>query len=248
VYFSEEGVVTLSIMEPLGPLLKQNVTTFPKDVKEYLFNLTLSFIRQKEDRADLWRKDLIELAKKLTDSKEKAEILIDTLLSLYDRNSWIDDVLQELFELISKWKTADELDKFIDSHLDSDYIRKTAIDRVLMLKNYSGAVAMIKEKITGSSDYDFYLTSWYEMLLAIAQQINDENTILQCAKYLLIHTRNNDKDYFDLIRKYTAPSKLNNTIDGIIKEINSNFDKRKAYNIYIYGEMWNKLMDYVKKS
>jgi hypothetical protein len=149
--------------------------------------------------------------------------------------------------LYEKLGYEDEIEQIIANNLDLKTVRKKLVRNAIACKEYGEARKLISEgiEIAKSKGHPGTVSDWEEILLEIAINEGDKNTILDQA-FHNFYNHHFSMDLFALIKEYIAPDQWDGERNNIIESVKSgnNYSVMSdLITIYHYEKMWPELME-----
>lgn len=253
IHFSDDsngsigGIIHISF-DMLHDMAKQDNS---EEVKTELFNYCITTFNKRLFEDWDWHIGILNIAKKLIDNEEDADIILkclDTLNGEYEKER-----AQSLkLDIITKYKDAKEVQRFIDKYITNPSIRNTVIKQAVNNNDFEKAIKLCTNGIEyDKKDKPGLLKKWYNWLLKIAQVQNNKTKIIEYSRYLLIDNFHPEQDYYQILKKEIEPDKWKNFLEDIIKEITQNVgwnNGRLVHTIYINEKWWDRLFLVLKEN
>ncbi len=221
------------------------------DIKTELFNYCITAFKKRLFDGWDWHTGILNIAYDLIDNEDNADIIIkclDTINGEYEKER----VQSFKLDIISKYKDAEEVQKFIDKHITNSSIRNTEIEKAVNNKDFEKAIILCKDGIEyDKKDKPGIVKKWYNWLLKIAQSQNNKLKIIEYSRYLFIDNFHTEQDYYQLLKQEIEPNRWKDFLEDIIKEITPKGGWK--YNglvreIYINEKWWDRLFLLLKEN
>jgi len=244
----EIGYFIESAMELLSKLTHENLSnTFKKD----FLNYCITAFNKKLFNGWDWHLGILQIASKLIDNESDADILLDCLEFLngdYERKY----AQSFKLELLRRFKSQEEVEKFINKHISNSEIRSKEIEIGFKNKNFERVINLSKDGILcDEKDKPGLVKLWYNWLLKVAQHQNDTMKIIEYARFLLIDNYHPEQDYYQILKSTIEPERWNSFLEDIILEITPNSRwkyKDLIREIYIKEAWWDRLFLMLKEN
>lgn len=242
------GEVINSSYEMLYDIATQNISA---DIKRELFDYCITAFKKRLFDGWDWHIGILNVAYQLTDNEYQADIILkclDTVNGKYERER----AQPFKLDIISKYKDAKEVQKFIDNHITNSSIRNSEIEKAMDNKDFEKAIRLCKDGIEyDKKDRPGLVKDWYNWLLKIAQAQNDKTKIIEYSRFLFIDNFYPEQDYYQILKQEIEPNKWKDFLEGIIEEVTSNGGWK--YNelvrkIYINEKWWDRLLLLLKEN
>jgi uncharacterized Zn finger protein len=221
------------------------------DIKTELFNYCITAFKKRLFDGWDWHTGILNIAYELIDNEDNADIIIkclDTINGEYEKER----AQSFKLDIISKYKDAEEVQKFIDKHITNSSIRNTEIEKAVNNKDFEKAIILCKDGIEyDKKDKPGIVKKWYNWLLKIAQSQNNKLKIIEYSRYLFIDNFHPEQDYYQLLKQEIEPNRWKDFLEDIIKEITPKGGWK--YNglvreIYINEKWWDRLFLLLKEN
>ena len=223
----------------------------PGEVRKKLFDYCIASFKKDMFKGWDWHVGILELAFELATHEDEADTIISCLNTIdgkYERN--IARAFQ--LEVISKFKDAEEVRKFMNDHIGNFSIRKAAIKKAMADENFEEAIKLCKAGIKyDKKERPGFVKTWYDWLLKIAQAQNDREKIIEYARFLFIDNFSAEQDYYQILKQEVGQNAWNDFLEDMIKDINAKGnwgDKDLLRQIYIREKWWDRLLSLLKES
>ena len=147
--------------------------------------------------------------------------------------------------------TKEEVEIFLDQHLDCTPFRERAIDRALRRRNYDLAKKLALEGIEIDKKRGFpgLINQWTEKLLETACREKDSEAIMKYSLSLFMDT--GDFKFYKQYKDCFSSSDWHREIENVIASIKQSKSGRMTVTlpeIFIREKRWDDLMEYVRQS
>ncbi len=222
----------------------------PEEIRKKLFDYCITSFKKDMFKGWDWHISLLELAFELAAHEDEADTIIsclDTMDGKYER-----DIARAFqLEVISKFKDAEEVRKFMNDHIENPSIRKAAIKKAMADENFEEAIRLCKDGIEyNKKESPGLIKTWYDWLLKIAQAQNDREKIIEYARFLFIDNFSAEQDYYQILKQEVEQNAWNDFLEGMIKDISAKGnwrDKDLLRQIYIREKWWDRLLLFLKE-
>lgn len=235
------GGIIDSSYETLSSIASQ---TLPDDIRKDLFNYCISSFKMKCFDGWGWHLGILHIANNLVTDEKEVDIIIECLDTV--NNNYEKERIQSFkLEIITRYKTKEEAQKFIDKHITNSSIRNSEIEKLVKNKEYETAIELCKDGIKhDEQDKPGLVKKWYDWLLEIALIRKDNIKIIEYARFRLINNFGASKDYYTILKQNVEPNKWKEFLEEIVTEITPKETRR--YNklirtIYINEKWWDRL-------
>src|SRR4030042_723399 len=220
-----------------------------EEIRLHLLDQVLKHYKKNKFSGWDWQTDLLEISVQLVKTEKEAKTVI-SLLHTHSHYEYESEQMTKLeYELIKKMSGETEAEKFIEQNLDNPELRRKALEKAIKTGDFDKAETLARDGIKRDSDTKPGLAKeWYDWLLRIAMKKDDQQKIIEYARYLFVNGFRHDQDYYAILKKYTDPSEWNNFVEGMISEI-----RKKGHwseidvigKIYIGEQWWKRLLGLV---
>ena len=199
-----------------------------------------------------WHLSILQLASDLLKTDEEVNRifkLIDNVKgSKYDHET--SQVIK--YEIILKTQGEAAAEQYLDLNITNSDLRKVAIDLAVNKGDFERAKMLANDGITNDKDeWPGLVNLWYDWLLTIAQKEDDQEKVIEYARYLLIDNLNQGQDYYRILKQYVNPEQWNFFVEDLVRDIS----KSKHWAglsmtaiIFIEEKWWDRLLTLVKQS
>lgn len=144
---------------------KPNLT---EDLKNKIFNKILEETRSRVFRGwEEFQFDMLNICTNFIDKEENRISLvkeINSLIEKEDEDSYnIESLLKMLFEIIEKYESDEEINKFIDINSNYTFLREILIDRCMDENNYEKVLELALEGEKKDNNYPGLVLKWKEI-------------------------------------------------------------------------------------
>lgn len=242
------GYFIESAMELLSNLTQKEL---PKTLKKKLFEYCISSFNQGLFEGWDWHLGMLYLACDLIEKESDADIALnrlDTIDGKYERER----AQPFKLDLLRKFKSEKEVEKYINKHISNSLIRTKEIERAFKNKDFERVIHLSEDGIKcDEKDKPGLVKVWYNWLLKVAQAEKNTDKVIKYSRWLFINNFHPEQDYYQILKKNIEDEKWHPFLEEIIKEITPN--KRWTYtellrNIYIKEEWWDRLFIMVKQN
>ncbi len=229
--------------ELLYNIAKKNI---PEEIRIFLFEYCLTSFEKRIYSDWDWHLGVLQIASEVLINDQEAQRVLKYIDKVQDSEYEKEEAQSIKFNIIKKTKGEKEAEKFIEQNLTNPNLRKEAIAKALKSQNYEKAISISKDGIKhDEKDKPGLAKDWYDWLLKIAQAQNDNEKIIEYARYLFIDNFKHEQDYYQLMKNGIHPEKWNQFVEGIIKDISTKkrwLDTNLIAKIYIKEEWWDRLI------
>ncbi len=223
-----------------------------EDMRKLLFEYCLWTFKKRIFSGWDWDLELLSLAVNILKNEEEAS-KITTLLDEVQWNKFYQEkALNIKLQIMKSTKGETEADKFIEENIAVPSFRKIAIEKSMKSKNYDYAITLAKDGIkSDKEEYPGLAKIWYDWLLKIAVAQNDNEKIIEYARYLFIDNFIHEQDYYLIMKNNVHPDNWHSFLEGIISDnVNKSrwTDIHLIAGIYIKEEWWSRLFELVKQN
>lgn len=221
------------------------------DIKTELFNYCITAFEKRLFDGWDWHIGILRIAYELTNNENKADIIIkclDTVSGEYEKERAQAFKLQ----IISEYKSKEEVQKYIDKHITNSSIRNSEIEKAVKNKDFEKVINLCKDGIKyDEKDKPGLVKNWYNWLLKIAQVQNDTPKIIEYARFLFIDNFMPKKDYYEILKQKIEPNKWDDFLEEIIREITPKDGWKYTElvrKIFINEKWWDRLFLLLKQN
>jgi len=238
------------IESAMSLLLQLTQEKLPPDLKKTMYEYCISSFNQKIFEGWDWHLEILHIASELVETESDNDIIIsclDTINGEYEQNR------AQAFELdlLRKFKSEKEIQKYIDTHISNSLIRSQAIETAFAVEDFKRAKELTKDGIIYDEKDKLGLAEeWYDWLLKIALAENDTIQIIEHARFNLINSSREKQNYYQILKDQITIENWHPFLEELIKEVTPK--KRWHYselirNIYIREEWWDRLFLMLKQ-
>lgn len=242
------GYFVNSAMELLSKLSNEEISV---SLKQEIFEYCISAFQQQLFEGWDWHLGILNIAGHLAQNEEEVDSILDNLESV--SGEYEKEYAQSFkLELLRQFKSPEEIEKFINTHISNSQIRDQEIEKAFENKNFERAITLAEDGIACDEQSKPGLVKlWYDWLLKIARAQNDTYNIIKYARYRLIENFGGTQDYYQILKNTIEPEKWHPFLEEIIKEITPK--NRWSYlelirQIYINEEWWDRLFLMLKQN
>jgi len=199
-----------------------------------------------------WHIGVLRIAATLLKTEEETERIFSQI-DKAQRSDYEREEAQSIkYEVLLKSKGEKEAEKYLEQNITNSNMRREAIRKALVNKNYDKAVEIAQDGVSfDMKDRPGLAKEWYDWLLKIAQAQKSKAKIIEYARYLLIDNFRNKQDYYQILKEHVKPEEWNSFLESVIQDIAANkrwLDSRLIASIYIKEEWWDRLLELLRKS
>lgn len=244
------GVFGNTIEHGYSLLLELNDEKLSEQDKKLLFDYALDAHQKGIYSGWDWHSGMLTLALHSFSNENEAEQIIEYLdkyqSSEYEREQ------AELIRLLilEKIRSQEDVEQYINQTIANPYIRRIAIEKALIQKDYSKAKSIANDGIRlDANSKPGLVTNWNEWLLKIAKAQENRAEIIQYARLLFVTSHREKQQYYQLLKSNVEPDEWNLFVEGLIRDIWSGGrweSTQVIANIYIEEKWWDRLFELVK--
>ncbi len=244
----ELGYFIDSSMEILSQISDQKI---PDPFREEMFSYCISSFDKKMFSGWDWHLGILYIASGLAKNESEANRIIKSLNTINDEYEKEQAQFFKL-RLFRKYKSVNEIDKFISDHIGNSRIRNDEILKAVENKNFDKSIKLAKDGIVyDKKDKPGLVKDWYNWLLKIAQIQKDVTKITEYARFLLIDNFMPEQDYYQILKNNIEIENWYPFLEELISEISSDNNWRSIElkrKIYINEKWWDKLFLMLKQN
>ena len=231
--------------------------SFRKELLEYL--LKECGHKRYEGWSD-WRWELLAIAGEIVKTSQERERLFNRIDEIESKHGYKADWSRFDYEratviklkVVERFGTKEDVEAFLNQHLDCTPLREHAIERALKCKDYMSAKKLafdghVQDKARGLPGL---ISKWTQHLLDIAEAQKDYQEVKKYALQLFLDR--NDFTFYDRYKKCFTAKEWPQEAQRIIDIVRHSKDGRNNIlalpKIYIREERWPDLMDFVQES
>ncbi len=242
------GYFVESAMELLSKVAQEKL---PKALKEEIFEYCIYTFNQKLFDGWDWHLGMLHIASELVEQESDVDIILsclDTINGEYERKR----AQSFKLDLLRKFKTLKEVERYINKHISNSSIRTTEIEKAFESKNFERVVKLSKDGIKcDEKDKPGLVKVWYNWLLKVSQSEKDTSKIIKYSRFLFIDNFHPEQDYYQILKDNIEDKNWHPFLEEIIKEITPK--QRWTYTelirkIYIKEEWWDRLFIMLKQN
>ena len=243
------GSIGDSIERALGLFNQLASAPLPENIRILAFNYCLKAFKKDVFDGWDWQFDILEVAIKLLRNKAEGEKIIallnQTKLSEFDVEKGR-MVRYNVMEKIYDKKTTAE---YLEQNIAYRSFRKLSIEHAISDKNYDKAAGLAYAgiKIDGQSNWT---CDWHKYLLKIAQKQNNDEKIVESARYLFLHDHKDNLPYFDIAKAHVKKEQWRNFVKELAEDAGKNIHYNRIETIaYIFTseKQWDRLVELLTK-
>lgn len=224
----------------------------PSEIRILLFEYCISAFKKQIFTGFDWHLGVLNIASEISDREEELQQVLKCLDEVQGSEYEIEQAQYIKLDIIRKSKGEKEADKFIEQNLSNPNLRRELIVKTFKSKNYEKSIALAKDGIKCDEKSKPGLAKeWYDWLLKIAQAQNDTKKILEYARLLFIDNFRHEQDYYQLLKKNTAPGQWKDYLEKMINDI----QKKRSWGnvdliakIYIQEKWFDRLLELIKQN
>ncbi len=253
IQFSDDsnGVVGGIIDSSYETLLDITSKTISEDIRNEFFSYCISAFEKRIYDGWDWHLGVLHIAYNLVADKNEADIIIkclDTVNGDYEKER----AQSFKLEIITKYKSKEEVQKFINKHITNSSIRNSEIAKATENKEFERAIKLSKDGIEyDQKDKPGLVKDWYNWLLKIAQLQKDKTKIIKYARFLFIDNFMPQEDYYEILKQNIEKDKWNDFLEEIITEITPKGGWKYTElirKIFIKEKRWDRLFLMLKEN
>jgi len=253
IQFSDDsnGVIGGIIDGSYEALLEITSKTISENIRTELLSYCISAFDKKIYAGWDWHLGILHIAYNLVTDENEADIIIkclDTINGDYEKER----AQSFKLEIITKYKSKEEVRKFINKHITNSSIRNSEIAKAIENKEFERAIKLSKDGIKyDQKDKPGLVKDWYNWLLKIAQLQNDKTKIIEYARFLFIDNFMPKEDYYEILKQNIDKDKWNDFLEEIITEITPKGGWKYAElvrKIFIKEKWWDRLFLMLKEN
>lgn len=232
----------------LVQLAQANISkTLKKDFFEYCITAFKSQLFVDDDL----HIGILKIASDLVQQEPDADIILDCLDTI--ERSYEKEYAQAFkLKLLKKFKTAKEVEAFVNANISNPKIRTQEIEKAFEQKDFKRAMELAKDGIQcDQKSQPGTALKWYNWLLEIAIAQNNTADIIHYARYLLLDNFGKKQDYYKILKGTIHSEKWKDFLEEIISEITP-FKKWHHVDlvreIYIKEKWWDRLFLLLKQN
>ena len=224
----------------------------PKNIRTHIFDYCIDAYEKNTYSDWDWHTDMLYIASLVLTTDDEFNKLMQ-IIDNHNTYEYAKEVAQEIkYEMLLKIKGEDAANDYLESNINNPRLRKKAIAKAIDHQDYKKARSLSLDGIRhDEKDKPGLAKEWYDWLLKIAQATNDEEKIIEYARYLFIDNFMNEQDYYQILKQHVPPEKWNNYVFGIIQDIKAQsrwLDTGFISSIYIREEWWDQLFELLQQS
>ncbi|RYM33005.1 hypothetical protein ERX46_13215 [Brumimicrobium glaciale] len=232
-------------------LLDISTKNISADLKKELFDYCIFTFNKGLFKGWSWHIGMLTIAYNLIDSITDIDIILnclDTMQDKYERKNAQNFKL----EILEKHKGKEEVQNFIELHIDNPTIRKDEIEKAVENQDFNRAKQLLLDGIKfDQEDRPGLVNEWYDLLLKIAQFQNDKSKLIEYARYLFINSFKPKVDYYEILKQNVAKKEWKELLEDLISEISPkkswNYSE-KVRSIFIKEQWWDRLFLMLKEN
>lgn len=235
-------------MELLSNLTQEKLS---KTLKEEMFTYCITSFKQKIFKGWDWHLGILNIAVDLIDKESDADIILDCLDKIND-NYEIEQAQPFKLDLLRRFKSKDEVEKYINKNISNSNIRTQEIEIAFKNKDFERVIKLSKDGIKcDEKDKPGLVKYWYDWLLKIAIAQNETTKIIEYAQFRLINSFGGTQDYYQILKDNIEVENWHPFLEEIIKEITPKTKwtyTELIRKIYIREEWWDRLFLMLKQN
>ena len=235
-------------MDFISTITQQDLT---ESFKNEVFNYCISSFNKGLFLGWDWHLGVLYIASDLAKNEKEADTIIKSLDTIDDQYEKEQAQFFKL-RLLRKYKSTNEVDKFIEKHIGNSRIRNEELSKAFENKSFDKAIKLAKDGIVyDEKDKPGLVKDWYNWLLKIAQTQKDQTKIIEYARILLIDNFHPEQDYYQILKNDIVVEKWHPFLEELIKEISSTKGWRNTEltrKIFIKEEWWDRLFLMLKQN
>jgi uncharacterized Zn finger protein len=224
-----------------------------EESRKQLFDYTISSFEEKVFFGWEWHLGMIKIASMIFDNEDELKKII-SLLDHVERREFdyeFEKAQTIKLQLLKKTRGEDEADKFMEQNIDNPSLRKVAIQKALLKKDYDKAISIAKDGVKFDSKKRPGLAmDWNECLLNIAIEQQDTEKIIEYARLLFVSSIKEKQQYYTLLKNVVDQKQWGNFVEELISDIKKknlwlNIDLLAT--IYINEGSWKDLLSFLEQ-
>ncbi|WP_234121276.1 hypothetical protein [Clostridium hydrogenum] len=267
----------------IGYLIANTMEFISKDIvirddlnlslRKQVFNKLIELINNNvfHDFED-YRNDILQICSKFADISElryKLVRKINDLISKDPDNRYHNEImLQILFEIVKKYGTKEESEKFIKDNLEFTYFREMLIHKYMEQKNYGEIVQLTLEGEKKDRNYVDLEDKWKKIRYTVYKKLQNKEEQEKLAKELLFHgnfeyyrelkelNKENTKEFYNNLKKeiknngkmyigkiYVRIILQENDLDELMEFVRNNHRDIELYANRLVGKFSDEVID-----
>ena len=223
----------------------------PENVRSSLFQSCIDMHKKGVLTGWEWHIMLLDLAARLAKSEKEAEKIYSFLDNLHVSEYEQQKAEEVKYLLVSKFKSAEDAELFIQQNLANPEFRKMALTKAIRNKEFDKAISLAYDGIRyDEKERPGLAKVWYDWLLQIAMANNDRAGTIEFARFLLVDGFLREQDYYSILKTNIEPADWKDFAEGFVNDIlkKDRFDAiSQVGDIFIKEQWWGKLLELLKR-
>jgi uncharacterized Zn finger protein len=140
-----------------------------------------------------------------------------------------------------------DVDRFLANYRGLYNMREKEIERLIARDDLETAKIIAEEGIAQAikEKYPGLVNTFRKYLLTIAKKTGDIKSICSLAQILYLDNHQHETQYYELLKRYTTPSRWSTVRKSLIKELDTDWDRSRLFE---YEKSWDELAKLVEKT
>lgn len=198
--------------------------------------------------------DFLEVIINAIETESEADeiiALIDKLAANASENDR-EELQLNKYNILKEFKSSEEAENFLRDRITNFRIRDIAIQKALGNNEFNKALGLVKDgiKLLGNSSNTFVVDLYYLKLLKIYQALEDNDNIIETAKYLLLNYHHEVREHYDILKQLVPQERWELFLERLIDEatrFKTWYCDDLVRKIYVWEEKWDELFDNIVK-
>lgn len=220
------------------------------ELRTYLFEYSASAFRKMIFSGWNWHFRIIDLALFLA----RGDKDIQKILSLLEKDKSLnrEEANHIRLQIIRKTKNEGEADHYVEENLSLTLFRTELIEKCIRDGDFDRAKELANEGLKqDAKERPGLIYKWYDFLLRIALEEKDHDRIIEYARFLLIEPQEENKKYYQILKKNIPSDKWPAFVEDLIYSIGNKkrwSDFSLIAQIYIREKMWDQLFLHIRRN
>lgn len=233
----------------------------PAEVKNKIFELSISYFEKGHLKGYDWWWDWIEMAILLANTPQKQERIVnmlDTIINTHSDDWNVEHNAQTAqrykLEVMSRSGTPEEQLRFMYDNVNNPDFRRKLLQLSWDKGDYEEVLRLAKDGVKHDSQLPGLVNDWHKWELKVYRHKNDKTNILKLAQYFFFARGGfGEKEYsmeamYALMKSNVPNEKWSSFVDSLIKEASKKRTEVEELFIYTQEKMWDRYMDFLRKN
>lgn len=236
------------------------VESLPPKIKSEIFEHAIAYFTKGHLKSYDWWWDWIEMAISLADTSERQERVVkalDDVINAKVKGDWSSEYNSHTaqkykLDIMSKRGTPEEQRRFMYENADNPDFRKRLLQMAWDEGDYDEALRLAKDGVEHDSELLGLVNDWHEWEFKVYRHNDDKANTLKLSRYFFFTGRRFSEGEYSMPSMYALMKSLvpSSDWDGFAESLLKDASRDLSRRLFIYTQekMWDRYMDYLRKS